>query len=155
MTMSQYQNGPAGRGLPKIVSSFAAPQRVFYRTLPLPRTILLNFTATQSDFTEFYRSPTRFYRTLPFLKTILARFQNFGRVCDLKISARRVPRIYPALKTRGIAPGDANNAIAHVFGTAGCSEKSDKNPNLRWPQYLRISEQERAQISGYFFNSFM
>ena len=24
-----------------------------------------------------------------------------------------------------------------------------KIQNLRWPQYLRISEQERAQISGY------
>ena len=63
------------------------------------------------------------------MRKIRARFENFGRVSNLKISARRVagyPEFIPALKTRGIAPGNANNAIAHVFVNTECSGKPDK-----------------------------
>ena len=95
--------------------------------LPLPNMILPNFTAPQHGFTGFYRSAAWFYRSPTWAE------------------------FTPALKTCGIAPGDANNAIAHVFATAECSGQSgkpDKISKFEVPPISQIFPSSRAPLQN-------
>ena len=84
-----------GPGQTKNIVFYRSPAR-FYRILPLPRAILLNFTAPQCDFTEFYRSSKRFYRILSLPRTILLNFTApQSEFTEFYRSSERFYRILP------------------------------------------------------------
>ena len=58
------------------------------------------------------------------------------------------PEFIPALKTRGIAPGDVNNAISHVFVNTECSGKPDKILIFEVPPISQIIPAKRAPLQN-------